>query len=292
MALCEMTAGDAHLVLAPSLGGAVTRLDWRNRPVLRPWSEDASDLFTLASIVLVPFSNRISGGGFDWAGTRLAVAPNVATDPSPVHGDGFQRVWEAAFDDGAAVLTLDAGAIGPWRYRARQVFDLTDTGLRITLTMWNTGTLALPFGGGFHPWFPRSAQTRLSFAADGLWRVDARHLPIGHEALRDAPALDFAKSRALPSGLINNAFTGWTGPAVIGQGTDAVSCTVTASERVNTAIVYSPGADAPFFCFEPVSHPVDAVNLPGAPGLRQLGAGESLSMTMHIGWGDEALHVR
>ena len=47
----------------------------------------------------------------------------------------------------------------------------------------------------------------------------------------------------------------------------------------------SPAADADFVCFEPVTHPVDAFNLPGEPrdhGLKVLEPGESLGVSMRI----------
>lgn len=284
--LCELKIDDARLVLAPSLGGAIARLDYRGRPVLRPWSGDADNPFTLASNVLVPFSNRISGGGFEWNDTHHAVEANFAGDPFPIHGDGFQRAWEASQDGDSATLTLVAGSIGPWRYRARQAFHLRGTGLNLTLSMTNTGNAVLPFGGGFHPWFPREDQTRLSFVANGLWLEDGRHLPTVHVMLSHHPDRDFAESRYLPEGFLNGAYTGWHGTARIEQGPDAVSCTVTASDLLDTAIVYAPDADTPFFCFEPVSHPVDAIHLPGYPGLRELAPSESLTCSMQIHWSE------
>jgi aldose 1-epimerase len=47
--------------------------------------------------------------------------------------------------------------------------------------------------------------------------------------------------------------------------------------------LYSPGAKAGFFCFEPVIHPVDAHNLPEGPkanGLTILANGETLSILL------------
>ena len=51
-----------------------------------------------------------------------------------------------------------------------------------------------------------------------------------------------------------------------------------------TAILFSPSSAAAFFCFEPVSHPVNAHNLPGMPGLTLLAAGETLTAEMTLDW--------
>ena len=95
---------------------------------------------------------------------------------------------------------------------------------------------------------------------------------------------DFSALTALPCGWINNAFTGWKRVCDVEQGTDAVSFRLTASDNLDVALVYSPGPDAEFFCFEPASHPVDAHNLPGLPGLTILAPDETLKVAMTFDW--------
>lgn len=278
-------SGSAQLVLAPSLGGAIAQLDVAGRPVLRPWNGDPDNPFSLASNVLVPFSNRISGGGINWNDEYFPIEVNLTGEAYPIHGDGFQKPW--AVDEisaNSARLVLKAGNIGPFQYSAEQVFHLTQTGLRIALKLTNTGPRKLPFGCGFHPWFPRSSATKLSFAAKGVWMEDDDHLPTEHMSLGDAPNLGFQSARSLPNGLLNNGYTDWHGAAQIKQAADQVSVRVTASENLSTAIVYSPGAEADFFCLEPVSHPVDAFHLDGHPGLTPLAPSQSMRAWMDISW--------
>lgn len=283
--LVELTAGPARLVLAPELGGAIARLDVGDLPVLRPWSGDESSPFSLASNVLVPFSNRISGGGFEFHSKRYEIAPNLSGEPCPIHGDGFQRPWAVAKQDTAEViLTLEIGGIGPFHYLADQVFYLSETSLRIDLSLTNTGGESLPFGCGFHPWFPRDAGTKLCFAAKGAWMEDADYLPTELLMLDDAPDWDFADIRALPDHWINNAYTGWDGSAEIVQGDNFVSVRITASPVLDHAIVHSTGKTCDFFCFEPVSHAVDAVNQTGYPGLTVLAPGQLMAASMVLDW--------
>ncbi|WP_051587950.1 aldose 1-epimerase [Actibacterium mucosum] len=280
--LTHLRAGPAHLQLAPELGGAIAALTADGRPVLHPWSNDPAR-FNPASMVLVPFSNRISGGGFTWHGRRHDV-PCDADRPLPIHGDGYRRAWEIVVDGAAARMTLAQGAIGPWRYTAAQDITLAPDALSVTMTLTNTGPHPLPFGGGFHPGLPRSADTRLQFDAATVWLEDNSHLPTQELPLASAPEWRFDTPRALPDGLINNGYTGWTGAARITQGPDAVSCVIRGI-GAPFAQVYSTGAQADFFCFEPVSHPVDAVNLPGQPGLADLPPGVNMQIGMHIAWG-------
>ncbi|WP_306120352.1 MULTISPECIES: aldose 1-epimerase [unclassified Roseitalea] len=287
----ELAAGEARLSVVPSMGAGIADLsltgaDGRSRPVLRPWSGRIEDgPFALACNLLVPFSNRIEGG-FSFGGARHDLEPNLAGEPFAIHGDGFQRRWAVAERSRTATtLVLEDGAFGPLRYRAEITYALSADALLATLTMTSAAEAPLPFGLGFHPWFPRSAGTRLLFEADEVWLEDDRHLPTEKVPVNERGDWAFSAGAALPDGLINNAFAGWRGPAHVTQASEAVPCTVTASDNLDVAIVYSPGAEADFFCFEPVSHPVDAHNMDGLPGLAVLAPGEDLSGWMKIAWG-------
>jgi aldose 1-epimerase len=99
-------------------------------------------------------------------------------------------------------------------------------------------------------------------------------MPAGRVPVGERPGWDFARARPLPIGWINNGFAGWTGTARVYWPEHGLQLTVTATPTLGTCIVYSPSEDAPFFCLEPVSHPVDAFHLPGMPGLQLLRPGE------------------
>ena len=280
----EIRTGSARLELVPELGGGISALEVDGRPVLRPWVGEPADPFKLACNVLVPFSNRISKGRFLWNGRVFDVEPNLPGEPFPIHGDGFQRAWELSRTNTTTRMTLADGEIGPWQYSALQEFSLTADNLKISLTVTNKSTNRLPFGAGFHPWFPRDADTQLSFPAKTVWLEDAQHLPDREVALADVMDLQFDQPRPLPSHWINNCYTGWSGHAKIGQGQRYTSCRVSASENLSYAMVFSTGHSSNFFCFEPVSHPVDALHQPKLPGLHDLGFGESLTVSMLFHW--------
>lgn len=286
----QLKAGRARLRIAPQIGGGIADLvlmakDGGAVPILRPWAGEGTGPFRLALNLLAPFSNRLSAGGFAHpAGTFHKIAPNLAGEPCPIHGDAFQREWDLVDrTETRARLVLPAGAIGPFRYRAEVGYDLTETGLCIELKMINRGP-SLPFGGGFHPWFPRLDNTRLRFDAQGIGLEDSRHLPAGWIAMDQRPDWDFRGGGPLPEGWINNAFTGWDGTATIRQPGLGLTIDIAAPPPLDTAIVFSPGSDADFFCFEPVSHEVDAHNRPGLPGLKVLDEGEALDLRLTMSW--------
>ena len=50
-----------------------------------------------------------------------------------------------------------------------QAFHLTADTLTVTLSVTNQGAETLPFGTGWHPYFPLSPQTRIQAQASGYW---------------------------------------------------------------------------------------------------------------------------
>jgi len=279
-----LRSGLARAEIAPERGGGLASLEVGSRPALsvRAGRTEGSP-FALAMNLLLPFSNRISRA-FAYEGQVHALEPNLQGEPFPIHGDAFQKSWDmAARTDSTAALHLPDGRFGPYRYEADVTYGLTPDSLTATLALTSRSAFPLPFGLGFHPWFPRTPATRLCFSATGCWPQTDRHLPAVTEPVPLPPDRDFTAAAALPPGWMNLGFSGWDGEAGIQQDRSAVSLRLCAP-GLSTLILYSPSADAPFLCLEPVSHPVDAHNLPGQPGLVRLAPGESLSATMTLRW--------
>lgn len=285
--MITLTAGMAKAQILPDMGGGLAGLWQDGRPILRPWSGNRDDgPFALACNLLLPFSNRISHG-FTFDGHHHPIAPNLPGETFPIHGDAFQRPWTHHSTQVTADLSLTYGSIGPFLYEAQARYALTDTALTITLTLTNRAALTLPYGIGLHPWFPRDATTRLQFHATGYWPENANHLPATQAPL---PLTNpWERPAPLPDHWINQGFSGWDGHARITQGPDTISLTATG---LSTALLYSPSATAEFFCFEPVSHPVDAHNLPGQPGLAPLAMGASLTASLTLTWAPDATNPK
>jgi aldose 1-epimerase len=210
---------------------------------------------------MVPFANRISGGGFHHGGQFHRLEPNRAGDKYPNHGNGFQSAWTAEMSGDANVrLTLRSDGPGPFRYDATLDYALQAGALTMQLTVTNRGAIALPFGAGFHPWFARTRLARLTFAAAGCWSESSDHLPDRYTPLPKAAGLDFSAGRALPAHWINMAFTGWDGMAELHWPERGWGVTLAAGPPLSTLMLYSPSGDAATVCIEPVSHSVDAHN--------------------------------
>ncbi len=267
------------------MGAGLSSLSVAGRPALSSGSgrPDRSP-FALGMNLLIPFSNRISGGGFTDDRGFHSIPSNLAGEPVPIHGDAFQQRWEVLHHEaGQAHLYLREGGIGPFRYDAEVQYRLFPASLEVKLELTSRSDSQLPWGLGFHPWFPRTPATRLRFRAEGFWPQDDRHLPATSEAQSIPQLWDFTRFSPLPEEWINAAFSGWDGEAEILQDQTAIPLRLSAN-GLGTLIVYSPSAAAPFVCIEPVSHPVDAHNLPGRPGLVNLGPHESLSAALVLTW--------
>jgi aldose 1-epimerase len=281
--MIELEDGRARLTISAEQGAAVTRYDAlaadrAPAPIFEPAPPD----FAYGCQVLVPWSNRISGGGFEFEGRFHAVEPNVPGEPFPLHGDGFQKRWRiVSTTETAAELALDDGAIGPYRYAARVSYALRRGTLTATLAVENRAPFALPYGLGFHPWFLRHPGTQVRAAAERVWLEDERHLPTGVQFVESRPEWNFSEHRKLPRKWINNGFDGWSRHAEILQPEDGIAVSLDASPELGVYMLYSPSADAGFFCFEPVSHPVDAHH---GEGLTRLAPGATMGAEMRVSW--------
>lgn len=286
----ELGNGMARIRVRPDLGAGLTCFDVRQdgvwQPVLRTVDPATIHPFALANILLVPFSGRVSGGGFTFDGTFHALPRNMETEPYPIHGNGFSAVWkEASRSSDSITLTLSSDGPGPFRYDAMMSYRLEGAGLVMELSLVNRAETRLPYGAGFHPWFVRDADTTLTAPSKGVWLEKSDHLPKAHEPIARHPDMDFNGSRLLPPRWINNWFDGWDGKARIDWPARGLRADIEASEVLEQYVVFSPAADADFFCFEPVSHPVDAFNLPARPdayGLKVISSGETLDIWTRI----------
>jgi aldose 1-epimerase len=281
-----------RLGLVPSLGGAVAA--WQleraegHLDLWRPWDGATPDLYKLASFPMVPWSNRISGGGFTHQGRFHAMRPNRAGEPYPIHGDGWLQAWQLeqpAPDTMVMSLASRHFDGNPYEYRAVQTFRLVEGGLDQSLRVRHLGREPLPYGLGLHPWFPRTPATRITAPVQGVWLSGNDPLPIAHTA-------DFPPGWNLNDGvdahgtLIDNGYSGWGGTACIAWPESGLRLTATMPdfERDGGAaqhycLVYRPPHGAAF-CFEPITQPIDAFHLPGTPGLRMLAQEEEFSLTV------------
>ena len=280
--------GVAEAVVVPDLGAGLATYDLmavgKRLPLFRSCRTISSaGPFDLANNLLLPWSNRISNRGFHFAGKFHPLEPNLPGEPCPIHGNGFSSVWTVETVAAARVeLSLTSDGPGSFRYAARASYALDAGALTMTLAVVNRAAEPMPFGLGFHPWIVRTHETFLQAEAERIVLETNDHLPALEAEASARPEWNFASPRGLPRGWINNAFLGWNGRANVLWLDRKLALEIEADPPLRIYILYSPSAKADFFCFEPVTHPVDAHNGPGGPevnSLAVLAPGESLSAT-------------
>ncbi|GIZ51226.1 aldose 1-epimerase [Noviherbaspirillum aridicola] len=271
------------LEVAPGLGAAVTAWNWRGdggeMPLFRTWDRAGADRYSFACFPLVPWTNRITRGGFDHDGRFHPIQPNREGEPYPIHGDGWLQPWEVSERrEDFIKLALESKhfAGNPYHYRSTQSFLLLPDGLQIDLTVTHLGEASLPYGLGLHPYFVRNAQTLFSAHAEGVWLSGADAIPTRH-VTRLPAGWDYETPAPLDGDMIDNCFTGWNGKALIDYPDRGIAITMIMPDCNGFSLLYRPpGRD--FFCFEPVTHPIDAFHMPDQPGLTVLGHGESFAL--------------
>lgn len=271
-----------RLTLAPALGASL--VNWQvkatGQALLR--HSDAAARASgsprrLACYPLVPWSNRIAAGGFARPDGWQALAANTDHDPYPIHGSAWQQPWRVEHhSQRRARLVLDSQQ--PFAYQAMLDVHLHEGRLDLELHVTHLAAQATWHGLGLHPYFPRYPDTRLQASASQVWLGETGELPSRLAPIPQAWRFDSASH--LPPTQIDHAFAGWTGTCTIEQ-PDAgyrLECQASGAEHF---VLFCP-QDRDFFCFEPVSHPINAHHLPGRPGLRLLQQGEQASLGLRL----------
>jgi aldose 1-epimerase len=281
-----LRAGRARLEVLPAAGGTITRycwdvdgevIDW-----LRPNAGPAGprpDPLAMACFPLVPFSGRVREGRFTFQGQEVALPLNFPPARHAIHGQGWQAPWTLASqsETEATIEYHHRADSWPWDYSARQTFALQDDGLTMEISVTNTSQSAMPAGIGFHPYFVRTPEARITAGVAAMWAYDAEVMPL--RLLTPPPA-----ERALGKGVVaedvamDNTFTGWNRHAEIVWPEWRASLTMTADPLLRFLVVFTPPGED-FFCVEPVSNCTDAFNMPadGDSGARILAPGETLA---------------
>ena len=285
--ILNLQAGQLQLELSPAIGGAISAFEWIDgaltRPILRQCPTPLEKVLDAACFPLVPYVNRIRDGRFTFRGREVRIAPNMAGDPSPLHGQGWLNPWKVERHDrsGAALTFRHEPGEWPWAYEARQEFALDDTGLTLTLACRNLSEEPMPCGLGQHPYFPCGPETRLDTRVTHAWTIDDKVLPVdkvpaeGRYDLRD---------RLVCGQGLDNGFGGWGGEARMSDPGWPYEVRLS-SPDAHFFQLYSPSTGG-IFVAEPVTHANAALNAPEEQwpelGMRILDPGEAMSLTMRL----------
>lgn len=212
-------------------------LDWQCQPIFRSAPDGATDILEMVCFPLVPYANRITDGRFVFA-ERLVRLPMLKRfAPHALLGDGWLLPWTMeSQSENRVEMTLDwpGDANGwPWPWRARQLNELTEQGLQITLDVTNVGDAIVAAGLGLHPHFHGYDDSRLILSAGHVWITDGHKIPERMAPMTEIA--DWSNGLALADApFVDHAYAGWTGEAVLNGGGRRVTL------RVDTPASWAP----------------------------------------------------
>lgn len=275
--MITLEAHGYRVSLDPARGAQLDGLDWHHHalgwlPVLAP--RQARGPAQAGCFIMAPFANRIAAGRFRFDGIDHAITVNLPQEDMAIHGTVRDKNWQVLdADHRHARLSLGPCQDGPWCFSMGLEATLAPQGVTLDLHLTNRGPAPMPFGMGFHPWFPKTAGTTLAFATPHILRRDPQGLPL---AETDAcPAFDPAAPQDLNRiAWIDGLFPDWRQRHARIQATD-YRIDLQAEGALRHLHVYVPD-HLPVFCAEPVSHAPDAINRPAVPQMDLLAPGESL----------------
>lgn len=289
-------------VIDPALGGGVAELslrvkgEWlavmRQAPLGATWFND------LASYLLVPWSNRVVNGAFEWKGKTHQLKPDWK-DGTAIHGQVKDKPWRISQrSPNAVVLKFSSqGAPGwPWGYEAEAAYDVSAGAsptfrTRVTVTCGRGGSCQdpMPVGIGFHPFWNRSlragARNDVRVRTPALRHYSCQNMiPIG-PAETDHLTARLSSEQTLDALELDDVFAGSVDGAVLEW--PGVRARLACSSELGHTVIYTGAPDSTgtmpaFFCLEPVSMVNDGFNLESrgwkGTGVRSLNVGESLSV--------------
>jgi aldose 1-epimerase len=166
----------AEVMVAPENGCRVASLKVAGTELLRQGPR-------YGAFPMVPWCGRTRNGTFRNGGVTHQLPINAA--PHAIHGTGRDTIWRQApgATDTSAAFFYDLTEPWPYPGRVTQVFELAETGLRITMSVEAAGD-SFPAQAGWHPWFLRNLgaggqDVAVDFAPAWQEERGPDHLPTG-----------------------------------------------------------------------------------------------------------------
>lgn len=279
----RLETASSRLDVDPENGGVIRAFhvlkDGAWIPALAPSRPcQTPDPTTSACFVMLPWCNRLSAGGVFGSKGLHPIAPNWPTTPFPVHGIGWLSSWSVSNRTSTTLmLSLTHDAADPYAFEASMTFGLLPAGFDLVVKIKNTGDQTLPFGTGFHPYFPRSPNLRLVFPSRSVSLFDDRGLPL--PTIPVPRHLDFSKGAALGRDAISALYDG--APTIyIEDRISGYRCSISGHGCSGTQL-WAPSAQ-PYFCLEPVSHMVDEFSYPESARGHWLSPGGNKTASLSI----------
>ncbi|MDI2089991.1 aldose 1-epimerase [Commensalibacter oyaizuii] len=268
--MLEIKSGDNRVGIYPALGGSIAYWLRRDIPVFYPIVNShlaSRSKQIIAAYPLLPYSNRIANGQFQFENRSYQLDLNAANGKDSIHGNAWQREWSLeALTEKTVTLSLTHEPNGefsgqwPFSYFAKIVYALSENGLAVHLSFKNTDHEKQPVGLGFHPYFPRRDQVEVGFTARSVWNNGTDGLPQGRMSIEGN--WSFEKMQVLKKDtVLDNCYAGWDRFAFIRWKYSHAYLTMTCSQIFKHLVVFTP-ENQPYFTLEPASNMNNGINMP------------------------------
>jgi len=276
--LLEIKHAHYCLRIAPEIGGAIAEYSRQTKQgkqhLLRPTSPEsllAGDVLGMASFPLLPFCNRLRNAQFVFENKRIQLRQNTTTMPHALHGVGWQLPWTVS-EHSARKIVLELSyipqndvrsAAWPWRFYARQEFELQDEGLTTRL-FCKSRYVGDAVWLGFSSIFSTSDLEKIACDSQAMWLKDAEDIP--QDLVRNH-FIDQLREGIRPAEhVLDHHFTAWSHTANLlfqstSSSSEVESLNIRASDNCQFVLLYTPES-ADYFCVEPVTQCADSFNRP------------------------------
>ncbi|MDI2113627.1 aldose 1-epimerase [Commensalibacter nepenthis] len=268
--MLEIKAGHHRVGIYPALGGAVGYWLCQDIPIFYPLinshlAQNANQI--IAAYPLIPYSNRIADGKFEFEGRHYQLDANALNGNDAIHGNAWEREWELdSFSKNSVLLSLDHDPTKnskqqwPFAYKAQLKYTISVAGLSVRISFQNTDRCNQPVGLGFHPYFPRNGFVELGFTAKTVWNNGSNGLPEGRMSIDGRWAFDHMRALSKEEQL-DNCYAGWDNFAFIRWKHLNAYLTMTSSPIFQHLVLFNP-ENQPYFTLEPATNMNNALNMP------------------------------
>ncbi|KFI93393.1 aldose 1-epimerase [Bifidobacterium saguini DSM 23967] len=190
----SISYGDYAAVIT-ELGATMRKVTYKGKNVIVPLGAD-DPITCCHGQLLVPFPNRIAAGTYEFEGKTYTLPIDEHDRNTAIHGYGYRSFWklESLTESSVTQSWRAPFLLGyPFAIKVYATHELTEDGLKITVTAENYGDVDAPWALAIHPWLDNgfngygdeidghNAQCHLTVPASTHVTVDENLIPTGTE---------------------------------------------------------------------------------------------------------------